>query len=261
MPIQLNEENAGKTLVVQISGKLTKADYEHFVPEFERLVRQHGKLRVLFDMTGFHGWDAGALWEDIKFDIKHFSDIERLAMVGDKKWQHGMATFCKPFTKATVQYFDHTDAAGARTWLDESVAPGNKTGGRHRLKHQLLLPEGILILEPDAPLEAADFECLVREIDPYIAEHGKLSGLLIHAKAFPGWANPEAFLAHVQFIKSHHQKIVRLAMVTDSKLLGELPKIAAHLVHVQVKHFSESQYEVALRWLKEGPPVSSQSTT
>jgi hypothetical protein len=23
------------------------------VPEFERLVRQHGRLRVLFDMTGF----------------------------------------------------------------------------------------------------------------------------------------------------------------------------------------------------------------
>jgi hypothetical protein len=257
MPIQLNEENAGKTLVVHISGKLTKADYQHFVTEFERLVRQHGKLRVLFDMTGFHGWDAGALWEDIKFDIRHFADIERLAMVGDKKWQHGMATFCKPFTKATVQYFNHTDAAEARRWLDESVATGNKTGGQHRLKHQLLLPEGILILEPEAPLEAADFEGLVREIDPYIAKHGKLSGLLIHAKAFPGWANPEAFLAHMQFIKSHHQKIVRLAMVTDSKLLGELPKIAAHLVDVQVKHFSESQCEVALRWLKEGTPVSS----
>jgi hypothetical protein len=45
-------------------------------------------------------------------------------------------------------------------------------------------------------------------------------------------------------------------MVTDSKLLGELPKVAAQLVHVQVKHFSESQHEDALRWLKEGTPVS-----
>ena len=40
-------------------------------------------------MTGFQGWDAGAAWEDLKFDLKHFGDIERLAMVGDKKWQHG----------------------------------------------------------------------------------------------------------------------------------------------------------------------------
>jgi hypothetical protein len=41
-------------------------------------------------------------------------------MVGDKKWQQGMATFCKPFTKATVRYFHHADAAEARKWLDEA---------------------------------------------------------------------------------------------------------------------------------------------
>ena len=41
-------------------------------------------------------------------------------MVGEKKWQQGMATFCKPFTKATVKYFDHTDAAEARKWLAEA---------------------------------------------------------------------------------------------------------------------------------------------
>ena len=33
MPIQLNEENGGKMLVVHVSGKLAKADYEHFVPD------------------------------------------------------------------------------------------------------------------------------------------------------------------------------------------------------------------------------------
>ena len=119
MSIQLKEEDGGTVLHVYVSGKLTKEDYEHFVQEFERLVRKNGKLGVLFDMSGFHGWEAGALWEDIKFDIKHFSDIERLAMVGDKKWEHGMATFCKPFTSAKVRYFDLANAAGARLWLGE----------------------------------------------------------------------------------------------------------------------------------------------
>ena len=122
MPIQLTEESCGKILVVHVSGKLVKADYEHFVPEFERLVRLHAKLRVLFDMTGFHGWTAGALWADTKFAMHHFSDIERLAVVGEKKWQEGMATFCKPFTKATIRYFDHTDIAGAWKWLDALMA-------------------------------------------------------------------------------------------------------------------------------------------
>jgi hypothetical protein len=132
MAIQLNEEDGGKILVVQVSGKLTAADYAHFAPEFERLVRQHGKLRVLFDMTGFHGWEASALWEDIKFDAKHFADIERLAMVGEAKWQKGMAAFCKPFTKATIQYFDHANAGEARKWLAEGQASGEIRGGARR---------------------------------------------------------------------------------------------------------------------------------
>ena len=117
MSIKLNEENDGKVIIVHVSGKLVKGDYEQFVPEFERLVLQHGKLSVLFDMTGFHGWEAAAMWEDTKFAIKHFADIDRLAVVGEKRWQQGMATFCKPFTKATVRYFDHADGAAALTWL------------------------------------------------------------------------------------------------------------------------------------------------
>jgi len=250
MSIQFNEENGGKTLVIHLGGKLVKADYPDFVAKFEQLFRQHGRLRVLFDMTGFHGWDVGAAWEDIKFDIKHYADIERLAMVGDKKWQHGMAMFFKPFTKATTRYFDHADAAEARMWLDESVVTSADMGGRHTLNHKLLSPEGILILEPDSPLEAADFAALGRQIDPYIAEHGKLPGLMIHAKVFPGWTNLEAFLAHVKFIEGHLQKVQKLAVVSDNPVLTELPKIVAHLVRAEVRHFSESEYETALQWLK-----------
>ncbi len=117
MAIQLTETDGGKTLEVQVSGKLAHEDYQHFVPEFERLVKLHGKIRVLFEMTDFHGWQAGALWDDIKFDLKHFADIERLAMVGDQRWEKGMSVFCKPFTTAKIRYFDKAQAAEARTWL------------------------------------------------------------------------------------------------------------------------------------------------
>jgi SpoIIAA-like len=119
VPMQFNEESGGKLLIVRVSGKLVKGDYSAFVPAVEQLIRQHGKLQILFDMTGFHGWNAGAAWEDFKFGVEHFADIERLAMVGEERWQRGMATFCKPFTKAKVRYFGHADAAEARHWLGE----------------------------------------------------------------------------------------------------------------------------------------------
>lgn len=120
MPIQFNEEDSGKILVIHVVGTLVKTDYGPFVSEFERLLRLHGKLRVLFDMRGFHGWDASGAWEDLKFDIKHFADIERLAVVGDKKLHHALAAFFKPFTEATIRYFDEADISEARRWLSDS---------------------------------------------------------------------------------------------------------------------------------------------
>jgi hypothetical protein len=74
--------------------------------------------------------------------------------------------------------------------------------------------------------------------------------LMIHAKVFPGWENLEAFLAHIRFIEGHLQKVQKLAIVSDNHILTEVPKIAAHLVHAEVKHFPESEYEAALQWLK-----------
>jgi hypothetical protein len=117
MAVNLIEHDDVKLLEVHVTEKLTDEDYKRFMPQFERLIARHGKIRVLFEMSRFHGWEAKALWDDIKFDLKHFKDIERLAMVGEKRWQQWMAAFCKPFTTATVHYFDHDQAHAAVAWL------------------------------------------------------------------------------------------------------------------------------------------------
>jgi len=120
--LTLTEDAGGKVLAIKLSGKLAKEDYEQFVPKVEELIKQHGKLRILMEMHDFHGWELGALWEDIKFDVKHFRDIERLAMIGDRKWESGMAVFCKPFTTAKIKYFDVSKVDDARQWIREDLA-------------------------------------------------------------------------------------------------------------------------------------------
>jgi hypothetical protein len=122
MSVHFQEEAGGKCLLVQLSGKLTKEDYQHFVPTVERLIKRQGKIRVLVQMRDFHGWTLGALWEDIKFDVKHFGDIERLAFVGDRKWEAGMAAFCTPFTRAAIRYFDEANSEEALGWIKEGVS-------------------------------------------------------------------------------------------------------------------------------------------
>jgi len=78
-------------------------------------VRENNSLRLLNGASSVS--PAGALWHDIKFDAKHFNDIERIAMVGETKWQHGMSVFCKPFTAAKLRYYDHSAIEEARDWL------------------------------------------------------------------------------------------------------------------------------------------------
>lgn len=113
-------------LVVRLSGKLHAEDYQRFLPEVEQAVRQYGKIRVLVEMHDFHGWTPGGLWEDIKFDAKHFNHIDRLALVGEKKWEQWMATFCRPFTTARIRYFPLEHAADAHNWLTQAEPAATK---------------------------------------------------------------------------------------------------------------------------------------
>ena len=72
---------------------------------------------MLVQMHDFHGWEMGALWEDIKFDMKHFGDIERLALVGESKWEEGMAILQAVHQGQESEYFDEAKLAEAEEWI------------------------------------------------------------------------------------------------------------------------------------------------
>lgn len=119
MALEVSENVENKLLEVTVSGKLSADDYENFEPAVEGLIASAGKIKVLFVMHEFHGWEMGAVWEDIKFATKHCADISKIAMVGDKSWEKWMAVICKPFTLSSVKYFDAAETDQARTWLAE----------------------------------------------------------------------------------------------------------------------------------------------
>jgi hypothetical protein len=110
----------GKAVGFKLSGKLHDEDYKKFVPLVDAAIAKEGKVRVLAQFHDFHGWDAKALWDDIKFSTTHCTKIERIALVGEKAWEKWMATVCKPFTMAKIRYFDVADMDAAKKWIDEA---------------------------------------------------------------------------------------------------------------------------------------------
>ena len=108
------------TVGFKLSGKLHDADYKTFVPQVDAEIAKEGKVNVLAQFHDFHGWDAKALWDDIKFSTTHCTKIKRIAIVGEKAWEKWMAVVCKPFTMAKIRYFDAAQTDAALKWLQEA---------------------------------------------------------------------------------------------------------------------------------------------
>ncbi|MBB1381070.1 STAS/SEC14 domain-containing protein [Shewanella sp. SR41-2] len=110
----------GNTIAVRASGKLTLEDFQQFFPQLETQIKRLGKISLLFEFDNFSGWDLDAAIDDIKFGMKHLSDFERIAMVGDKSWEHWMALIAKPFLiSSEVRYFNRENLQQAWDWLRE----------------------------------------------------------------------------------------------------------------------------------------------
>lgn len=118
------------------------------------------------------------------------------------------------------------------------------------ISFDLLRDKGVLVIKPQGAIEAVDFDRLARAIDPYIADHGALSGLLIEAPSFPGWESFAALIEHFKFVRDHHRKIGRVAVVTDDSFLKVAPRIAAHFAHPQFEVFGAGEKARALAWLE-----------
>lgn len=103
--------------------------------------------------------------------------------------------------------------------------------------------------EPTEKLSASDFEELAKKVDPIINKSNHINGLMLVVKSFPGWENFDALAAHLNFVKNHHEKINKLALVTSDTLLKLLAETASkqHFVHPEIQIFDDE--EEAKKWL------------
>jgi hypothetical protein len=97
--------------------KLTDEDYDRLIPLLEEKIRSFGKIRWYFEMKEFEGWSLSAMWRDLKFDFRNKENLERIAMVGNKEWEKQLTQLMKPFTGASIKYFDSSEHEEAKKWI------------------------------------------------------------------------------------------------------------------------------------------------
>src|SRR6188472_2686577 len=117
------------------------------------------------------------------------------------------------------------------------------------VEHAFNTDTGILHIQPKSSLEQADFEQLAKTVDPYIAGTGDLAGIIVETPGFPGWASFGAMAAHLRFVKDHHKRIRKIALVTDSALGNVAEHLVAHFVSPEIKQFPSAELPAAKQWI------------
>ncbi len=114
--IVLLPETSDNVIGVKVIGKLTDADVVENVAGIEAIIARHGKVRFLVDLTEFDGWDWRAAWDDFAFGVRHWGEVEKMAVIAGSEWEGLAAKFVGALMHAEVKPYHPLDIKRAWEW-------------------------------------------------------------------------------------------------------------------------------------------------
>ncbi|MEO6799566.1 MAG: STAS/SEC14 domain-containing protein [Rhodanobacter sp.] len=232
---------------IRINDKLRAEDYEsQLIPLVNEKLERHHKLDFLCVIEGaWKGMEAGAVWQDLRLGLGRIGHWARMAIVSDIKWLDNAIKLFGLFSPGELRHFGSAGYEVAREWVCE----------RERACIGITLDTGvgILVLEPvaDKALSEDDFEAVGKTIGDYLVDHDRLRGILIHSRRFPGWQSVGALFAHLKFVNSVHDKISKIALVTDSPMGTFADHVLDPLMLAKLRKFDYDERDEAMSWLQE----------
>jgi len=230
-------------LGVRATGKVSRQDYDEvFEPLLAEARRERRRVRLLYHIApGFESFALGAAWADMQIGLRYIWQFQRCAVVTDRDWIRRATDTAAPLFPCPVKTFGEAEWSEAVGWL---AAPTVLEGFSYRLIEE----RELLVVEPHGKLGVEAFEALAATVDPWIDSGHDLSGLVIHAREFPGWGTIGSFLRHVQFIRRHKRGLRRVALCMDGKFAKLAPALAEIFVAAEIRHFAYAELEQASDW-------------
>ena len=225
---------------VRVVGTVTRQDFQAVViPLFDAADREHRRLRVLSVIDeAFAGMTPGALWADLRLSPTALRHLAGCAVLSDVPWVRRSIRAATFFLPGRFRVFATAERARALRWLAD--LPSALADAR------LQPDEGVVLVEIDEPLRREDIDQVRCEVDDWLTTHAELPGLVLHARAFPGWENVSGLLHHLRFVAGHQGRIQRVALVVPGSGVEMAAGVAASLLHPEVRHFSD--LDDAVRW-------------
>lgn len=114
-------KNDNNTVACRMSDSIAPGDYNVIVPLLESKINEYGKINLYCEIVNVDNIDPAAIWEDLKFDAKHFTDFHCIAIVGDRRLTEWMTAIVKPFIGANIQYFESNQKDLAWNWIESKT--------------------------------------------------------------------------------------------------------------------------------------------
>ena len=115
------------------------------------------------------------------------------------------------------------------------------------IKTDIISANALRLIAPKK-LKAEDFRQFRPQIDSLISRHGKIR-LLIDGSGFDGWENIAALQAHAGFIRSHQQKIERIAVIARHNWQHWVIGAVRMFLHPEVRAYDRNHENEALQWI------------
>ena len=120
--IEVLPKSSANVLGVEVGARLTDGDYSDvWLPKLEELLERFHKVRLLLYMNDtFAGWEAKALWDDMKFGLTHIQnmgDLEKMAIVGGPAWVARLTSTLGHLVPGEFRSFSENKLDEAWTWV------------------------------------------------------------------------------------------------------------------------------------------------
>jgi hypothetical protein len=103
------------------NGKVTGQDYESvLIPAVEEKLEKHKKISLLYHLgADFSGFEAEAMWDDMKVGLHHITAWKKIAVVSDVGWVRSATKAMGFVMPAQVKVFTNEQLDEAREWIGE----------------------------------------------------------------------------------------------------------------------------------------------
>jgi hypothetical protein len=107
----------------RFAGEVSRHDYEDvLIPALQEAFESGEPLRCFCQVgPGFKGYEAGAMWEDLKtgakYGIGHLSDWKRMALVTDVDWIRHLSALFGWMAPGELRLFELDEIEDAKSWV------------------------------------------------------------------------------------------------------------------------------------------------